>query len=890
LKRAVDTQKCIRAGGKHNDLDDVGKDTYHHTFFEMLGNWSFGDYFKKEAIDWAAELLINVYGLPKERMYASYFKGDPEHGIPVDDEAREFWLKHLPAERILPFDKKANFWEMGDTGPCGPCTEIHFDLVGGRDAAKLVNADDPTVIEIWNLVFMQFNRNPDRSLTRLPACHVDTGAGLERVTAVLQGVRSNYDTDIFTDIFTEIQKITNAEAYTGKLGAEDIAQKSKDMAYRVVADHIRTLCVAIADGAVPGPEGRGYVLRRIVRRAVRYGSQCLNAPVGFFHQLVPAVANKLGDVFPELRTRADHITRIIKREEELFMRTLEKGTRQLNKVLERLPEGEKVLDGAAAFDLYSTFGFPADLTDLMCNERNITVDKAGYEAAFAAFRVQRDTGASGGPVAPKLGVHETDKCKNVLKLAPTDDAAKYDVEQREIETKLVAVFDGTSFVDATPAAPAGALVGLLFERTNFYAEAGGQVADFGIVKVGKQAVFDVSDVQSYAGYALHTGTVRAGAAPLTVGSTVHLVRDAENRVRVTANHTSTHMLNWALTQVLGAHVDQKGSKVVAESFRFDFSNDGPVKPEQLEQVDKLVSKLIDSNAPVFYKTVDLTAARKINGLKAVFGEKYPDPVRVVSIGVSPDDLLKSPDHAWGPQYSIEFCGGTHMSKTGEARSYATVSETAIAQGIRRVIGVTATEAESAHAAADAYEKQLAVFEAGEPDSRKRLELEDELNNATVPVWRAANFRERLAVQAKRSADAAKARSADQGALATERVKAIVASWNGTKPAFVAVDVPEIGGNDKAMRTISDALASQHGVPALVVSTDADGKKAAVKLFATVPKELVGKLNASEWVKAAAEAFGGRGGGRDFQAQSTHNELSKGAETAAVATKYASGKL
>jgi alanyl-tRNA synthetase len=400
---------------------------------------------------------------------------------------------------------------MGDTGPCGPCTEIHFDLVGGRDAAKLVNADDPTVIEIWNLVFMQFNRNPDRSLTRLPACHVDTGAGLERVTAVLQGVRSNYDTDIFTDIFTAIQAITKAEAYTGKLGAEDIAQKSKDMAYRVVADHIRTLCVAIADGAVPGPEGRGYVLRRIVRRAVRYGSQCLNAPVGFFHQLVPAVAQKLGDVFPELRTRADHITRIIKREEELFMRTLEKGTRQLNKVLERLPvrrEGARRRRRVRPLLDVWLPGRPhrADVQRAQHRRRQGRL-RGGVRRVPRAARHWR----RGGAVAPKLGVHETDKCKNVLKLAPTDDAAKYDVEQRELETKLVAVFDGTSFVDATPSDAPATLVGLLFERTNFYAEAGGQVADFGIVKVGKQAVFDVSDVQSYAGYALHTGTVRAGA-------------------------------------------------------------------------------------------------------------------------------------------------------------------------------------------------------------------------------------------------------------------------------------------------------------------------------------------------------------------------------------------
>ena len=895
LKRAVDTQKCIRAGGKHNDLDDVGKDTYHHTFFEMLGNWSFGDYFKVEAIDWAVELLVGVYGLPKERMYATYFKGDEEAGIPIDNEAKQYWLKHFPAERILPFDKKANFWEMGDTGPCGPCTEIHFDLIGGRDAAHLVNMDDPTVIEIWNLVFMQFNRNPDKSLTRLPACHVDTGAGLERVTAVLQGKRSNYDTDLFTDLFAAIQDITKAAPYTGKLGDEDIAQKSKDMAYRVVADHIRTLCVAIADGAVPDADGRGYVLRRIVRRAVRYGNQCLGAEPGFFHKLVPAVAAKLGDVFPELRTRADHVTHIIKREEELFLRTLAKGTKQLEKVIEKLPagaDGRKTLDGAQMFQLYSTFGFPADLTELMCNEKKIGVDKPGYAAAFTAFRVQRDTGASGGAVAPKLGVHETDKCKNHLHLAPTDDAAKYDVDAAELAAKIVAIFDGTAFVDHVPSN--GQLVGLLFDRTNFYAEAGGQVADVGTVKLGAASAFDVSDVQSYAGYVLHTGAVRAGfaAAELKVGAAVLLARDADNRLRVTANHTSTHMLNWALTKVLGGHVDQKGSKVVAESFRFDFSNDGAVKPQALEQVDRLVSELIAANQPVYFKALDLPAARKINGLKAVFGEKYPDPVRVVSIGVSPDELLAAPTTEWGSKHSIEFCGGTHMAKTGEARAYATVTEQAIAQGIRRIVGVTATEAELAYQAADEFEKRLAALEAAaEPDSKKRHELEDDLVSAQMPVWRVANFRERLAAQSKRSAGAAKQLGQQQEAAAAERLAALVAAFAdpAAKPKFVVVDEPRLGGNDKAVRVLSDGVVAL-GVPVLVVTTDPDPKKPAVKILATVPKELVAKLNASDWAKAAAAAFGGSGGGRDFQASAKHAALDKTAETAAAAQKFAESKL
>eukprot|EP01035_Chromulina_nebulosa_P018687 gene18687-24440_t len=471
LKRAVNSQKCIRAGGKHNDLEDVGKDTYHHTFFEMLGTWSFGDYFKEEAIDWAYEILAKVYKLPPERLYASYFGGDESLGIPADLEARDYWLKYLPKERVLPFDKKANFWEMGETGPCGPCSEIHFDRIGGRDAASLVNADDPDVIEIWNLVFIQFNRELTGELKPLPDKHIDTGMGLERLTSILQNKRSNYDTDVFSPIFKAIHdKIGSIEVYTGKLGEEDAKQNYKDTAYRIIADHIRTLTFAITDGAIPSNEGRGYVLRRVLRRAIRYGIQTLGAKPGFFSSLVDVVVQE---------------------------------------------------------------------------------------------------------------------------------------------------FVANAYVD--------------YKR----------------------------------------------------------------RRKIAPNHTMTHVLNYALRKVLATEIDQKGSQVTDEKLRFDFSLNRGMQLNEVEQVESLVNEVIKKEQVVYNEVLPLKQAQSINGLRAVFGEAYPDPVRVISIGAKIDEVSSNPDSEEWLNHSLEFCGGTHITNTREAEEFVVLEETAVAKGIRRISAATGEEAKAA---------------------------------------------------------------------------------------------------------------------------------------------------------------------------------------------------
>ncbi|MFN9992679.1 MAG: alanine--tRNA ligase, partial [Phycisphaerales bacterium] len=419
MRLAVNSQKCIRAGGKHNDLEDVGKDTYHHTFFEMLGNWSFGDYFKKEAVEWSFELLTKVFGISRDRLYATYFEGNPKLGLPPDEETRQLWLQFLPADHVIPGNMKDNFWEMGDTGPCGPCTEIHYDRIGDRNAANLVNTSDPDVIEIWNNVFIQFNRESDGSLKPLPAKHVDTGMGLERLVSVLQNVRSNYDTDVFAPIFASIERLTGARSYMGRLGDAD--KDNIDTAYRVIADHVRTLTFAITDGAMPSNVGRGYVLRRILRRAVRYGRQMLNARNGFFSQLVPVVVERFGDAFPELRKDPAKVAAIILEEEESFGRTLDRGIKLFEGVAADAAKSGNVIPGVEAFKLYDTYGFPLDLTELMASERGLTVDRAGFEAEqLKAQEVSR----SGGKTEERqigLAADHVARLKH-LNIEPTDDS------------------------------------------------------------------------------------------------------------------------------------------------------------------------------------------------------------------------------------------------------------------------------------------------------------------------------------------------------------------------------------------------------------------------------------------------------------------------------------
>ena len=719
LKRAVNSQKCIRAGGKHNDLEDVGKDTYHHTFFEMLGTWSFGNYFKTEAIEWAWDILVNVYKLPKERLYASYFAGDEAQGLPCDTEARDLWLKFLPPERVIPFDKKANFWEMGETGPCGPCSEIHFDRIGGRDASKLVNADDPDVIEIWNLVFIQYNREASGELRQLPDKHIDTGMGLERLTSILQDKRSNYDTDVFDPIFKEIESIIGCPPYEGKLGAEDAAQNYRDMAYRVVADHIRTLSFAIADGAVPSNEGRGYVLRRVLRRAVRYGMQTLGGEPGFFSKLVPVVATRLGDAFPELRTKSALVTSVIADEERAFSSLLERGVKYFAELVEEVRrEGKTAISGDRAFYLYDTLGFPVDLTQLMAAEKGLTVDLDGFQRAMTEqkerSRLATRNKRLAGRTALKFEAEQTSFLQKSSVL-PTDDAPKY-AWDKPVSSSVKAIFTSDGFVPQL-GAKEYETVGVVLEATPFYAESGGQVADSGtlsVVVAGKEVVLDVIDAQTYAGYTLHTCVAAEegqSLAGLANGAKVTALVDYARRRKVAPNHTMTHVLNFALRRVLGGDVDQKGSQVSEEKFRFDFSCAKALTADEVEQTEKIINGVIDAQLNVHSKVVPLKEAMAIKGLRAVFGEAYPDPVRVISVGPQVDSLVANPASDSWMEHSIEFCGGTHLENTRDAEACCIVEETAVAKGIRRVSGITGPEAKRAFARAAEMSAQVRALSA-----------------------------------------------------------------------------------------------------------------------------------------------------------------------------------
>ncbi|MGP1310143.1 MAG: alanine--tRNA ligase, partial [Phycisphaerales bacterium] len=595
LKRAVNSQKCIRAGGKHNDLEDVGRDTYHHTFFEMLGNWSFGDYFKAEAIEWAWELLTKVWGLDPERLYASYFQGDKSSGLDADKEAFNLWTRHLPESRILPFGMKDNFWEMGETGPCGPCSEIHYDGRSDEERArepgwKLVNADDPRVLEIWNLVFIQFNRS-ETGLRPLPAKHVDTGMGLERITRVLQGRQSNYDTDAFTPFFDAIATLTGAPKYAGEM------ESVRDVAYRVVADHIRTLTFAITDGAVPSNEGRGYVLRRILRRAVVQGSQHLGAKTGFLSQLVPTVVDHMGGAFPELKKNPQRVMDVIRDEEESFGRTLDRGIAMFGDAAGRAGSSKRIAAGDA-FMLHDTYGFPIDLTQVMARERGMSVDIEGYEKLMQEARERSRAGGKADSEKPiALSGDETAKLKH-LSVKPTNDSFKYDV--KPIRATVRAIWNGDDFDEEIVASGTSLedRFGLVLDKTNFYAESGGQVGDVGSIRKfgGGNTRFEVEDTQAFGGYVLHIGRLRAGT--LRVGDAVECDIDEDLRGPTMANHTATHLLNLALRAVVGGEVDQKGSLVAPDRLRFDFTAPGALSEEQVERAEEMVRDRIAANLPV----------------------------------------------------------------------------------------------------------------------------------------------------------------------------------------------------------------------------------------------------------------------------------------------------
>ncbi len=643
--RAADTQKCLRVSGKHNDLEEVGHDTYHHTMFEMLGNWSFGDYFKKEAIEWAWELLTEVYGLDKSRMYATVFEGSADDGVPFDEEAYGYWREYLPEDHIIKGNKHDNFWEMGETGPCGPCSEIHFDLRDEADIAAIpgrdmVNTGHHLVIEIWNLVFMQFNRKASGELEPLPAKHVDTGMGFERLCMILQGKKSNYDTDVFQPTIERIA------AMAGKRYGED---EKCDIAMRVMADHLRAIAFSIADGQLPANAKAGYVIRRILRRAVRYGYTYLGFTEPTLCKLVPVLAERMGHQFPELKSQQTLIERVIEEEESSFLRTLATGINLLDGVIRKA--GDKgCISGKDAFELYDTFGFPIDLTELIAREQGVDVDLEGFEKELQAQKERsRNAAAQDIDDWQELLPIERSEFIGYDTLTSPVRIARY----RRVTSKGKTTYQ------------------LVFDRTPFYGNSGGQIGDTGYIESANERI-EVVATEKENGLIVHVTT----ALPENPSAAFTAVVDGEKRQAAANNHTATHLLDQALRKVLGTHVEQKGSMVSPAGLRFDFSHFQKVTPEQLREVERLVNKTIRANHPLEERRDATMEEAVAAGAIMLFGEKYGDRVRIVKFGES-----------------VELCGGTHTSATGTLGLFKIVSESAISAGVRRIEAVTGARAE-----------------------------------------------------------------------------------------------------------------------------------------------------------------------------------------------------
>ena len=930
--RAADTQKCIRAGGKHNDLDDVGQDTYHHTFFEMLGNWSFGDYFKKEAIEWAWELLTGVWGIEKDRLYATYFEGDEAEGLAPDDEAARLWkeVTDIDPSHVVPGNKKDNFWEMGDTGPCGPCSEIHIDLTPDKTGGPLVNAGDHRVIEIWNLVFIQFNRAADGKLSNLPSRHVDTGMGFERLCAVLQGMAqgrldrfSNYDTDVFTPIFAAIQKRTGAGEYRGTLPSDgahstgvapvsnrctgsapdehrlqtgatqeetQASQIMLDVSYRVIADHVRCLTFALTDGAVPSNEGRGYVLRRILRRAVRYGRQYLNMHEPFLCDLVEPLVDHMGDAFPELRSAHNrdnmrHVVEILRDEEESFGRTFDRGLALYREAADHARKHHHGrISGEAAFKLHDTYGFTIDLTELMAEEDGLTIDIGEYERLMeeARVRAQGDRGSAVEWIAEATGIPAANLGRR------TDDSAKY-TEATDIQCNATYLFP---YGMAT-----GQKFGLVFDQTCFYAEQGGQAGDLGWIS-GPQLTspLRVGDCVREGHHVLHVVTVSDlrkslaanMSATLIIGGGYVLRVDTPLRRRTMQSHTSTHILNWALREVLGEGVQQKGSLVDPEKTRFDFSHNRPVTVEELERVEGLANQQIEANHPVYTQEVDQAKALRIKTLRAVFGEQYPERVRVVSIGApigdeadpAADTLLGSPDDPKWMKYPVEFCGGTHLANSGEAERFVLISEEGVAKGIRRVVGISgkaACEAEAKGAELLRALDELLEAAAGQGGPAAAGEtrpasldvgaevatLQRDVAEAVIPVVVRHRLGEKLAELRQIAKKQAKQQSAASGRSATQQVAGLLEAAETVNGVTIVVGQIDDAPAD-ALRGAIDWIRNKTPASAVLLASASGGK---VTMVAGMSKEAVAKgLKAGDLVREVAPIVGGRGGGKPEMAQ------------------------
>lgn len=644
--RIADTQKCLRVSGKHNDLEEVGVDTYHHTMFEMLGNWSFGDYFKTEAIAWSWELLTEVYKLDKDRLYVTVFEGDPKEGIPASSIALEEWKKIVPEDRIVFGNKKDNFWEMGDTGPCGPCSEIHVDcrsdeerkLIPGRD---LINKDHPQVIEIWNNVFIQYNRLKDGSLAPLPSKHVDTGMGFERLVRVIQGKQSNYDTDVFTGTIAATEKITGKKY--------DHSDSKEAVAFRVLADHIRAIAFTIADGQLPANNGAGYVIRRILRRAVRYYYSYLDYKQPLLFQLLPLLADQFSNVFPELKKQLDFVSKVVKEEEDAFLKTLDKGLKRIDDII---AQSKQQIEGKAAFELFDTFGFPIDLTRLIAAEHQLTIDEKGFEAEM---QQQKNRSRAAGTIDTEDWVVLSDTAMNEFVGYDSLEIKSKVIKYRKVKAKGKEAYQ------------------LVLEATPFYAESGGQVGDTGTLDFEGEIVA-VTDTKKENNLIIHF----TDSLPANIQAAVMAKVDGNRRQSTAIHHSATHLLHAALRKVLGTHVAQKGSLVNEEQLRFDFSHFAKVTEEEITQIESIVNEKIRANIPVYIKEMSKDEAVAM-GAMALFGEKYGDIVRVVVMD---------------PAYSIELCGGTHVGYTGELGFCKIKHESAVAAGVRRIEAVSGKAAEA----------------------------------------------------------------------------------------------------------------------------------------------------------------------------------------------------
>ena len=788
--RICDTQKCLRVSGKHNDLEEVGYDTYHHTLFEMLGNWSFGDYFKKEAINWAWELLTKVYKINPEQLYVTVFEGDASDGTQMDQEAYDFWKTIVPEDRILMGNKKDNFWEMGEQGPCGPCSEIHVDIRTEDERSKvsgksLVNQDHPHVVEIWNLVFMQYNRKADGSLEDLPNKHIDTGMGFERLCMVLQGVQSNYDTDVFTPIIREI------EAISGKDYGKD---NEIDIAIRVISDHVRAVAFAIADGQLPSNNGAGYVIRRILRRAIRYGFTFLNKQEPFIFRLVEIISQKMGEAFPEIKTQKQLIENVIKEEEHSFLRTLDQGLLLLNRLVNNAKGN--VISGDKAFELYDTYGFPLDLTSLILKERGMTLDVEAFELEMQKQK-NRSKSASQVSTGDWTELFEDD----------VQEFIGYDTLEVKVKIsryrKVVSKKEGTLFQ-------------LVFNLTPFYPEGGGQVGDKGYIESSNGDVTYILDTKKENNVIIHL----VKELPNHLDSHFTAIVDEKQRLRTSSNHTATHLLHQALREVLGTHVEQKGSAVHSKYLRFDFSHFSKLTQEELNDVQDFVNRRIESKLPLVEQR-NVTMEVAINdGALALFGEKYGDTVRSIRFG-----------------QSIELCGGTHVENTGDIWHFKITSESAVASGIRRIEAITYD------AVKDYYFDNNATFQ----------EIRGLLNNAKEPLKAIQALQEDNQKLRKQIEQFQK----EKAQQAKGNLKSELNSHNGIQFLFKKVDL-----DAASIKDICFELGGQFEDLFLVFASELNGK-AILSCYVSKPLVESHDLNAGQIVRTLGKYIQGGGGGQPF---------------------------